>query len=73
MTTAVEQLLTSFDQLSHADQVCAAKVIQERVMEASTAGLDLDFTPLTNEQLAQLADDLFQMSDAEETRRHGAA
>jgi hypothetical protein len=73
MTTAVKQLLASFDQLSRADQVCAAKEIQNRVMAAPIADFEVEFSPLTNEQLAELADELFQLSEVEEARRHGAA
>lgn len=32
---------------------------------------NLDFTPLSNEELAHLADELFQMSDAEEAQTEG--
>lgn len=71
MTTAVRQLLASFDLLSRDEQILAIKEFQDRVMAASVDEDELDFTPLTDEQLAQLADELFQMSDAEEARRNG--
>lgn len=73
MTMAVEQFLASFDRLSRSEQVCAVKEIQDRMMAAPVDESELDFTPLTDEELTQLTDELFQMSDAEEARRHGAA
>ncbi|HVA45501.1 MAG TPA: hypothetical protein VNH11_03870 [Pirellulales bacterium] len=70
MTAAVQQLLESFDRLSRAEQIVAIKEFQVRVRTPSIDEDDLDFTPLTDEQLAQLADELFQMSDAEEACRN---
>lgn len=71
MTTAVQELLASFDRLTRAEQMLAIKEFQDRVMAASVDEAELEFTPLTDEQLAQLADELFQMSDAEEARQDG--
>jgi hypothetical protein len=60
MTDAVQQILASFQQLSPADQLVVAKEIDKRIT------LESDHAPLTDDELAYLADELFQMMDKEE-------
>jgi hypothetical protein len=73
-TTAVQHVLASFDQLSGEEQLRVAKEIQSRVTRYSESLSGVDFSPLSDHELASIADELFQMSDAEEeARRNGPA
>ncbi|HEX4129712.1 MAG TPA: hypothetical protein VHZ24_06690 [Pirellulales bacterium] len=63
MTDAVQQLLASFDQLSPADQLVVVKEIDKRI------ATELDHSPLSDDDLVFLADELFQMADREEEHR----
>jgi hypothetical protein len=59
MTQAVRELLNSFDRLPGAEQQEALSEILKRTQE-------FEYPPLDNETLAQIADETWQMYDADE-------
>jgi hypothetical protein len=60
MSEAVQELLNSFDRLPEPDRWEAFCQIMRRSQE-------LEYPPLDDETLAQIADETFLMYDAEET------
>lgn len=66
MTNAIRDILASFDQLPRAEQIVVAKEIQSRFVNV------LDFSPMSDGELAFLADELFQMYDKEESENASA-
>jgi hypothetical protein len=70
LTSATREWLASFDRLPAEEQLLAAKEIQRRVEKSSHASAKVDFSPLSDGELACIADELFQMSDAEEASRN---
>jgi hypothetical protein len=61
VTTAVRELLNSFDTLSEAEKQAAASEILRRTQT-------LDLSDLQESALVEAADELFQALDAEEAR-----
>lgn len=60
MTAPVHQVLTQFDRLSAEEKQEAASEILRRISE-------LDFPPLRDQTLDQIADEVFLRLDAEES------
>lgn len=60
MTARVQELLKTFDQLTDLEQRSLASEILKRV-------IDLDFPPLSNEDLVLNAEELFLELDKQET------
>jgi hypothetical protein len=65
MTTAVQHVIEAFGRLSQSEQQEAAALILRSVTE-------LDYPPLDDEALAQIADLSFQEYDAREAANDGA-
>ena len=63
MTTAVERVLSLFETLSNAEKV-------DVVTELARRAGHLEYPPLDDEALSQIADELFQELDREEARKH---
>lgn len=63
MSTAAEYVLEAFEKLSPEERREVASVILRHVGE-------LEFPPLDDEAMAQLADETFQEYDAREAARH---
>jgi hypothetical protein len=59
MTRAVQELLESFDRLPESEQQEALSEILKRTQE-------LAYPPMDDETLARIADETFQMLDADE-------
>lgn len=63
MTDAVQQLLTTFDQLPLSDQRTFLKKLQNRIQLRQK---DFAFSPLEDEDYVLLASQLFKMYEEEE-------
>lgn len=70
LTPAAREWLASFDRLSAEEQRLVAKEIQSRAAKSSGARGNVDFSPLSDQELTCMADELFQMADAEEASRN---
>ena len=69
MTTAAENVLTSFSQLSPEEQLLVGTEIRKRVEEMTDPFADVDFSPIDPEERTHLVRRMFAMYDEEEAQK----